>query len=98
MDSRKSEATRRNIWRLPVHDENRSKTISANKESMELQQHRSRPTTRATARNCCRLREVLQRHRELAAQYGHQADRVVASARQHSHTRCGRLRLRRKRL
>src|SRR5450631_1684849 len=28
-------------------------------------------------------REVLQRHRELASQYGHQADRVVAQARQH---------------
>src|SRR5271156_147202 len=28
--------------------------------------------------------EVLQRHRELAAQYGHQADLVVAQARQHS--------------
>ena len=28
--------------------------------------------------------EVLQRHRELAAQYGHQADHVVAQARQHS--------------
>jgi conjugative relaxase-like TrwC/TraI family protein len=28
-------------------------------------------------------REVLQRHRELAAEYGHQADRVVAQARQH---------------
>jgi len=27
--------------------------------------------------------EVLQRHRELAAQYGHQADHVVAQARQH---------------
>src|SRR5450631_286808 len=27
--------------------------------------------------------EVIQRHRELAAQYGHQADRVVAQARQH---------------
>ena len=27
--------------------------------------------------------EVLQRHRELAAQYGHQADRVVALAREH---------------
>jgi len=27
--------------------------------------------------------EVLQRHRELAAEYGHQADRVVAQARQH---------------
>ncbi len=27
--------------------------------------------------------EVLQRHRELATQYGHQADRVVAQARQH---------------
>jgi conjugative relaxase-like TrwC/TraI family protein len=27
--------------------------------------------------------EVLQRHRELAAQYGHQADRVVARAREH---------------
>src|SRR5579864_98691 len=27
--------------------------------------------------------EVLQRHRELAAQYGHQADRVVAQARHH---------------
>src|SRR5579863_2359094 len=27
--------------------------------------------------------EVLQRHRELAAQYGHQADRVVAQAHQH---------------
>jgi len=27
--------------------------------------------------------EVLQRHRELAAHYGHQADRVVAQARQH---------------
>src|SRR4029077_1761172 len=31
--------------------------------------------------------EVLQRHRELAAQYGHQADRVVAHARQHGHQR-----------
>jgi hypothetical protein len=29
--------------------------------------------------------EVLERHRELAAQYGHQADRVVAEARAHSH-------------
>jgi conjugative relaxase-like TrwC/TraI family protein len=29
--------------------------------------------------------EVLQRHRELAAQYGNQADRVVAHARQHGH-------------
>jgi conjugative relaxase-like TrwC/TraI family protein len=29
--------------------------------------------------------EVLQRHRELAAQYGHQADRVIAQARQHGH-------------
>ncbi len=29
------------------------------------------------------LDEVLQRHRELAAQYGHQADRVVALAREH---------------
>src|SRR5277367_1247026 len=28
--------------------------------------------------------EVLQRHRELAAQYGHQADRVIAQARQHA--------------
>ncbi len=27
--------------------------------------------------------EVLQRHRELAAQHGHQADRVVAQAREH---------------
>jgi conjugative relaxase-like TrwC/TraI family protein len=27
--------------------------------------------------------EILQRHRELAAQYGHQADRAVAQARQH---------------
>jgi conjugative relaxase-like TrwC/TraI family protein len=27
--------------------------------------------------------EVLQRHRELAAQYGHQADRVITQARQH---------------
>src|SRR5215510_12444888 len=31
--------------------------------------------------------EVLQRHRELAAQYGNQADRVVAHARQHGHKR-----------
>ena len=29
--------------------------------------------------------EVLQRHRELAAQFGHQADRVVAQARGHGH-------------
>ena len=29
--------------------------------------------------------EVLQRHRELAAQHGHQADRVVAQAREHGH-------------
>ncbi len=28
--------------------------------------------------------EVLQRHRELAAQHGHQADRVVAQAREHT--------------
>ncbi|MGE5056840.1 MAG: MobF family relaxase [Acidobacteriota bacterium] len=32
-------------------------------------------------------REVLQRHRDLAAEYGHQADRVVACARQHGHQR-----------
>jgi conjugative relaxase-like TrwC/TraI family protein len=31
--------------------------------------------------------EVLQRHRELAAQYGHQADRVVARAREHQQYR-----------
>jgi hypothetical protein len=31
--------------------------------------------------------EVLQRHRELAAQYGHQADRVVAQAREHGQYR-----------
>ena len=31
--------------------------------------------------------EVLERHRELAAQYGNQADRVVAHARQHGHQR-----------
>src|SRR6516164_3661657 len=31
--------------------------------------------------------EVLQRHRELAAEYGNQADRVVAQARQHGHQR-----------
>lgn len=31
--------------------------------------------------------EVLQRHRDLAAQYGNQADRVVAHARQHGHQR-----------
>jgi conjugative relaxase-like TrwC/TraI family protein len=30
--------------------------------------------------------EVLQRHRELAAQHGHQADRVVAQAREHQQT------------
>ncbi len=30
--------------------------------------------------------EVLQRHRELAAQHGHQADRVVAQAREHTQT------------
>jgi conjugative relaxase-like TrwC/TraI family protein len=31
--------------------------------------------------------DVLQRHRELAAQYGHQADRVVAQAREHGQHR-----------
>jgi conjugative relaxase-like TrwC/TraI family protein len=31
--------------------------------------------------------EVLRRHRDLAAQYGHQADRVVAQARQHGQQR-----------
>lgn len=31
--------------------------------------------------------EVLKRHRELAAQYGHQADHVVAQAREHRHHR-----------
>ena len=31
--------------------------------------------------------EVLQRHRELAAQFGHQADRVVAQAREHGQYR-----------
>jgi conjugative relaxase-like TrwC/TraI family protein len=31
--------------------------------------------------------EVLQRHRELAAEHGHQADRVVAQALQHGHQR-----------
>jgi conjugative relaxase-like TrwC/TraI family protein len=30
--------------------------------------------------------EVLERHRDLAAQYGHQADRVVAQAREQGHT------------
>jgi conjugative relaxase-like TrwC/TraI family protein len=33
------------------------------------------------------LEEVLHRHRELAAQYGHQADRVVAQAREHGQHR-----------
>ncbi len=31
--------------------------------------------------------EVLERHRELAAQYGHQADRIVAQAREHGQQR-----------
>ena len=35
--------------------------------------------------------EVLQRHRELAAQYGHQADRVVAQAREHTQLHTPRL-------
>jgi conjugative relaxase-like TrwC/TraI family protein len=53
MDSRKSAATRRNIWTLPVHGENRSKTISESRESTEPRQPRSPPTIRATARNYC---------------------------------------------
>jgi hypothetical protein len=52
MDSRKSEGTRTNIWRLPVRGANRSKTISGNKESTELRRHRSRPTIHVTARRC----------------------------------------------
>jgi conjugative relaxase-like TrwC/TraI family protein len=57
MVNQKSEATRRNIWRLPVRGVNRSKTISGNKESTEPRRHRSRPTIRAIARNCCRLQK-----------------------------------------
>ena len=78
----------KSTWRRPVHDENRSKTICANKESTAQQQHRLLPTT-ADRKEFLSQGEVLQRHRELAAQYGYQADRVVAHARQHGHRDAG---------
>ena len=48
----------------------------------QIAAHHTRDRKELVSRN-----EVLQRHRELAAQYGNQADRVVARARQHGHQR-----------
>ena len=57
MGSRKSRAIRRSTWRLPARAGNRSKIICGSKVSTERQRHRSQPTIRATARNCCRLKK-----------------------------------------
>ena len=62
---------------------NRSKTISANKESTEPRAAQIAAHHTRDRKELLSPEEVLQRHRELAAQYGHQADRVVAQARQH---------------
>jgi len=82
MDSRKSVATRKSIWRLPVRDVNRSKIICGARidgaAAAQIAAHHTRDRKELLSPE-----EVLQRHRELAAQYGHQADRVVAQARQH---------------
>jgi len=48
----------------------------------QIAAHHTRDRKELVSRN-----EVLQRHRELAAQYGNRADRVVARARQHGHQR-----------
>jgi AAA domain len=62
---------------------NRSKTISENRESTgpraaQIAAHHTRDRKELLSPE-----EVLQRHRELATHYGHQADRVVAQAHQH---------------
>src|SRR5215472_16739141 len=86
MGSRKSVAIPKSTWMRPVHDGNRSKIICANKESMaaaaQIAAHHTRDRKELLSQG-----EVLQRHRRLAAQYGNQADRVVAHARQHGHQR-----------
>ncbi len=72
-----------NRRKLPVRGVNRSKTISENKgidgaAAAQIAAHHTRDRKKLLSPG-----EVLQRHRELAAQYGHQADRVVAQAREH---------------
>ncbi len=50
---------------------------------MERKPRRSPRITRAIRKELLSQEEVLRRHRELAAQFGNQADRVVAQARAH---------------
>jgi len=49
-------------------------------EAAQIAAHHTRDSKELLSRE-----EVLQRHRELAAKFGHQADRVVAHAREHGH-------------
>ena len=82
MDSRRSRAIRKSIWRPAAHAGSRSKTISARwgldgAGAAQVAAHRTRDSKELLSPE-----EVLERHRNLAAQYGHQADRVVAEARE----------------
>jgi hypothetical protein len=75
-------AIRKNIWRPAARAGSRLKTIcvrweSTGPEPRKVAAHRTRDSKELLSPG-----EVLERHRELGAQYGHQADRVVAEARE----------------
>ena len=72
------------IWKRRACAESRSKTISASRDWMEREPRRSRRITRATEKELLSPEEVQRQHRELAASFGHQADHVVAAARERS--------------
>ena len=57
--------------------------LRESRESTERQRLRSPLTSTRDRKELLSPEEVLRQHRELAAQYGHQADRVVAEAREH---------------
>ena len=77
MGSRKSRDMRKSIWRRreQIKDHLREQGIDG-AAAAQIAAHHTRDSKELLSQE-----EVLRRHRELAAQYGHQADRVVAQAR-----------------
>ena len=85
--SLKSVVTRRNIWKPQAPAENKSKITCGSKESTEQQRRRSPPIHTRDRKELLSRGSKLQRHCELATQYGHQAYRVVSLAREHGQHR-----------
>jgi hypothetical protein len=82
MVSRRSRATRGSISSSPRREQIRGHLQEIGRDgagAAQVAAHRTRDSKELLSPE-----EVLQRHRELAAQFGHQADRVVAQAREHA--------------